>query len=268
MATPGYLNTSRREERQRPLAEILGKGKYLVPKLEPSPHCQHKETSHGANRLCSYQKCLDCGQEQKMPLTPLQDLHHWNSNLAFMQEDFLKRMINKAEQKNKAKADLGATPKAAPKRQTAVKSRAMAKAEAVVKTEVKEEEWENAVSIGEEDVAMMELTHNAHMQSCDACHVGEVTLHQHSMTGRLIWKCDNMQCQLHLQDQSRFLEQARGVFLCPHCNVMEMMPISATSNPEETELQCMNSNCSLAIFMFEMPLVYSKMGRFDITALM
>ena len=83
------------------LAMITGKGKYLLPQLEPSPQCSHKKVTHGANRLSSFQKCLQRGQEQKMPSTPLQDLHRWNTNLVYMQEDFYKRLVNKAVIKKK-----------------------------------------------------------------------------------------------------------------------------------------------------------------------
>ena len=68
------LTMSRRDDRVRPLACIMGKGKYLVPCLEDSTHCRHLNTKHGANKNMSFQKCTNCQQEQQMPLTPISQL--------------------------------------------------------------------------------------------------------------------------------------------------------------------------------------------------
>ena len=57
------------------------------------------------------------------------------------------------------------------------------------------------------------------------------------------------------------LEPAQGVFLCPQCQAAELLPISVGDQPDETQLQC--CNCGQAIYMFEMALVYSRLGRFQ-----
>ena len=250
-----------------------GEGKYLVPQLEPSPNCLHKQVTHGANRMQSFQKCLDCHQEQKMPLTPLAELHHWNNTLVFMKEDFYKRLVNKAVVK---KDETATTAKFSP--MTAVKSKAKARGmAALAKSEEhsEEEQWEvphqdhmaRATFIGEEDVAMEELTSQPHEQTCDACHQGMMMLHQHQVRGDLQWKCDNPQCLFFLAEISQHLVPARGIFLCPQCNSREMTVITSTNDPEETEVQCLNPDCNLQMFLFEMPLVYSRMGRFNVMAL-
>ena len=250
---------------------IMGKGKYLVPQLEPSPHCKHSQTSHGANRLMSYQKCLDCSQEQKMPLTPIAELHKWNNTMVYMHEDFLKRMINKtlvAKAKAKSSSSLGAMAKSGSTRPTATKSKA-----APVKSEIKEEDEDQyvdaAVWIGDDvDMVMEELTHSAHTQNCDACHQGVVTLFRYVGTDNLFWMCSQQGCMLNYAEiNENMIEEARGVFLCPRCNCREMVPINVTDDPQETELQCLNMGCNQQVLMFELPLLYSRMGRFNIKAL-
>ena len=254
----GQMNVARREDRVRPLACIMGKGKYLVPALEPSPQCAHKQVTHGANRMMSYQRCLDCQQEQKMPLTPLQDLHHWNTNLAFLKEDFFKKLCNQ----ELTKRGLGAKAKT-----TAVKSRP--KTKATVKTEIKEEENEfeqQAVILDEQDAwmtSMETLDHPAHQQPCSYCQPGQVTLHRMQMTNQLVWKCNNPRCDLFYAETMHQMEEARGVFLCPQCQAEEMVPISTTQNPEETEVQCLGGDCNMTMYLFEMAMVYGRMGMFN-----
>jgi hypothetical protein len=271
MATPGDLNISRREERQRPLGMIMGKGKYLVPQLEVSPHCKHTQTAHGANLLVSYQKCRDCNQEQKMPLTPVAELHKWNNTMVYMHEDFLKRMINKTiatKAKAKPSTSLGAMAKSSSARPTAAKSKA-----APVKEEVKEEDEEQyvdaAVWIGDDvEMVMEELTYSAHTQTCDNCHQGSVTLFRHVGTDNLFWKCDHPDCMLNYAEiNQNMIEEAKGVFLCPQCSGKELVPINVTDDPQETEMQCINFVCNQRMLMFELPLLYSRMGRFNIMAL-
>jgi hypothetical protein len=255
MATPGDLNVSRDEDRKRPMAMIQGRGKYLVPQLEKSPQCPHKSTKHGANRLASYNKCTDCGQEQSMPLTPVSDLNHWNHTLVYLKQDFIKRQINKEIQRKNE--NLGATAKASSMpRPTAAKSRPKAE----VKVEI-EEDWHRPV--WEEDVAM-EMSYQAHTQSCDFCQVGEVTLHRHVDDNKLLWKCNNPQCRLHLMQMAGQLVEAQGVMLCPQCQSNELMPVTVGEKPDETEVQCMNQDCGISILLFELPLLYSRMNRFNV----
>ena len=103
MPAQGYLNVSRPEDRVRPMACIRGRGRYLVPELEKSPHCAHLKTTHGANRILSYQRCDQCGQEQQMPLTPLQDLQHWNDTLVYVKCAFFEKATERLEAKVAAK---------------------------------------------------------------------------------------------------------------------------------------------------------------------
>ena len=89
-ALTGSLAMARREERVRPLAMVKGKGRFLVPALEPSPGCTHPEVEvkHGANRVLSWQECNQCQQKQIMPLTPITELHNWNQNLVYIPDVF------------------------------------------------------------------------------------------------------------------------------------------------------------------------------------
>ena len=98
---PGLKLTPHQEDRVRPRACIRGRGRYLVPELEPSPHCTHGKTSHGANKHCSYHRYDQCGQEQTMPLTPLQDLQHWNDTLVYVKCAFFDAATKKLETKTK-----------------------------------------------------------------------------------------------------------------------------------------------------------------------
>ena len=94
------LNVARRDDRVRS-GDDHGQGKVFAPSAGAVTPVLSQEVTHGANRLSSFQKCLQRGQEQKMPSTPLQDLHRWNTNLVYMQEDFYKRLVNKAVIKKK-----------------------------------------------------------------------------------------------------------------------------------------------------------------------
>ena len=243
----------------------MGKGKYLVPQLEVSPHCKHTQTAHGANRLVSYQKCLDCNQEQKMPLTPVAELHKWNNTMVYMHEDFLKRMINKTiatKAKAKPSTSLGAMAKSSSARPTAAKSKA-----APVKEEVKEEDEEQyvdaAVWIGDDvEMVMEELTYSAHTQTCDNCHQGSVTLFRCVGTDNLFWKCDHPDCMLNYAEiNQNMIEEAKGVFLCPQCSGKELVPINVTDDPQETEMQCINFVCNQRMLMFELPLAVLEDGQ-------
>jgi hypothetical protein len=272
MSTTGQLNIARREERQQPLACIMGRGKYLVPQLEASPQCPHSKTTHGANRMMSYQRCLDCQQEQQMPLTPLKDLQHWNHNLAFLQTDFLKRMVNLELEKKKQEAtgSLGAQPKGLAKAQpksvakaTAVKSRAQPVPTLIEPKDEEEETFlNNAVFIGdEEDMVMEQYTNPPPHQPCSRCQRGLVSLMRDTANQQLVWNCNNPACAFCCPDVNDILEPAQGVFLCPQCQAAELLPISVGDQPDETQLQC--CNCGQAIYMFEMALVYSRLGRFQ-----
>lgn len=84
----GTLKISSGEDRHRPLACIKGRGKYLVPMLEPSPDCTHPDTKHGANKYLTWAKCNKCMQEQKMPLTTLDQLQMWNERMVYIRSDF------------------------------------------------------------------------------------------------------------------------------------------------------------------------------------
>ena len=223
MSTPGQLNIARREERQQPLACIMGRGKYLVPQLEASPQCPHSKTTHGANRMMSYQRCLDCQQEQQMPLTPLKDLQHWNHNLAFLQTDFLKRMVNLELEKKKQEAtgSLGAQPKGLAKAQpksvakaTAVKSRAQPVPTLIEPKDEEEETFlNNAVFIGdEEDMVMEQYTNPPPQQPCSRCQRGLVSLMRDTANQQLVWNCNNPACAFCCPDVNDILEPAQGVF--------------------------------------------------------
>ena len=109
----------------------------------------------------SYRRCVDCGQEQQMPLTPVADLNHWNNNLVYIKKDFFKRMIKK---------EVGSQAAAKPK-PTAAKSRSQNKVKSEVKEEEVTEEWHHPA--WEEDVAMEELTYAPHTQMCDMCQKAE-----------------------------------------------------------------------------------------------
>ena len=89
-ALSGSMSVARREERVRPLAMVKGKGRFLVPALEPSPACSHPEAEvkRGANRVLSYQECNQCQQKQIMPLTPITELRDWNQNLVYIPDVF------------------------------------------------------------------------------------------------------------------------------------------------------------------------------------
>ena len=118
------------------------------------------------------------------------------------------------------------------------------------------------------EMVMEELTHSAHNQSCDYCHHGTVTLCRHVGTDNLFWKCDHQACPLNYAEiNQNMVEEAKGVFLCPECSGKEMVPINTTADPQETELQCINFVCNQRALMFELPLMYSRMGRFNIMAL-
>ena len=101
-------------------------------------------------------------------------------------------------------------------------------------------------------------------------------LYIHTPTQRLYWKCDRDNCSIrwaNLDATSEMAdatsEMAVGVLLCPHCQTHQMLHLDVPSNsPEdETEIQCTNTECNLAMYMFELPLVMQKMGAFDLRRL-
>ena len=102
-APSGSLMMTRDEDRVRPLAMIQGRGKYLVPKLEPSPYCNHMVTKHGGNRHMTWIRCEECRQEQKMPLTPLDQLTTWNERLVFVKSSFYDDEKEKVKSEDKKK---------------------------------------------------------------------------------------------------------------------------------------------------------------------
>ena len=58
---------------------------------------------------------------------------------------------------------------------------------------------------------------------------------------------------------------AVGTFLCPQCNSGEMMTAPAMDgDAQHTELICLNTNCSLAIYLYQLPDYYLRMGQFEI----
>ena len=118
--------------------------------------------------------------------------------------------------------------------------------------------------ITEEDVTM---EHPPHQQDCDLCNAGIQMLMRNSEDQTLMWNCDNPQCLIHQPDVNCILLPAQGVLLCPRCNAAEMMPIQIGENANETELQCMNHHCNQTVLMFELSLVYARMGRFRVDRL-
>jgi hypothetical protein len=60
------------------------------------------------------------------------------------------------------------------------------------------------------------------------------------------------------------LVEAQGVMLCPQCQSNELMPVTVGEKPDETEVQCMNQDCGISILLFELPLLYSRMNRFNV----
>ena len=166
---------------------------------------------------------MDCNQEQKIPLTPIAELHKWNNTIVYMHEDFLKRMINKttaAKAKAKSSTSLDAAAKSQTGRPTATKS----KAEVETKEEEDEEQYvDAAVWIGDDvEMVMEELTYSAHNQSC---HVG---------TDNFFWKCNHQDCPVNCAEIN---QNTVAGDLCPQCSGK---PINTTSDPQETELQCTN----------------------------
>ena len=154
------------------------------------------------------------------------------------------------------------------KRPTATKTRAKPK----IKPEVKEEIFEDAVFIGDPEdveVSLSDITmeNPPRNQESTICQRGLQVLMTNAETHRLLWNCNNQECVLHCQDQEEQLLPAQGVLLCFKCNAAEMMPISATDDPQETQVQCVNQNCRQTAYLFELPLVYSRMGRFRIEKL-
>ena len=126
---------------------------------------------------------------------------------------------------------------------------------------------QTAAMIGDQDVAMVEIQRQAHSQSCDVCHTGMVTLCRHVPSMNLLWKCDNMRCDHHWGDLNDHVQPAYGTMICPRCNSKEMLVIKDSPNPEDVEIQCMEEQCGLAAFLFEMPVAYARMGRFNINLL-
>lgn len=126
---------------------------------------------------------------------------------------------------------------------------------------------QTAAMIGDQGVAMVEIQRQAHSQSCDVCHTGMVTLCRHVPSMNLLWKCDNMRCDHHWGDLNDHVQPAYGAMICPRCNSKEMLVIKDSPNPEDVEIQCMEEQCGLAAFLFEMPVAYAKMGRFNINLL-
>ena len=300
MPAQGYLNVSRPEDRVRPMACIRGRGRYLVPELEKSTHCAHLKTTHGANRILSYQRCEQCGQEQQMPLTPLQDLQHWNDTLVYVKCAFFEKATERLEAKVAAKEKargtsakisstlqptakktsaraVGTSSMTGTSKTTATKSRSRP----LVKEETpdewlvcKEEEQEMAafeafIGDTEMETGPLDPLVQTHTQHCSLCRLGMAILYIHTPSQRLYWKCDRDNCSIRWANLDATSEMAVGVLLCPHCQTHQMLHLDVPSNsPEdETEIQCTNTECNLAMYMFELPLVMQKMGAFDLRRL-
>lgn len=98
----GPLHHHLDEDRVRPRACVKGKGRYLVPELEPAVDCQHLETKHGANRHLTWHQCQKCLQKQEMPLTAITELHVWNNSLIFVPDPFYESKKKKAQKNVKS----------------------------------------------------------------------------------------------------------------------------------------------------------------------
>ena len=237
MPGSGYLSVAKREDRQQPLACIKGRGKYLVPMLEPSPQCPHEQTTHGANRLMSYQTCKSCKQSQQMPLVPIQDLQVWNQQMAFHSTEFLKRLL---------KTDVKDAP--------ATSSKARAKPKAGSVREPVE------IYIGQDEDLEMEVVNNALTQPCTRCLRGQVVLCRRQLDHELTWNCNNPQCEKGCADPQRHLEPAHGIFLCPECQAAEVIKIRGVQDQDET-WQCME--CTYQRNLQSLQRDYAEIDRFD-----
>lgn len=276
------LTLSRREDRVRPLSCIMGKGKYLVPCLEDSTHCRHLKTQHGANKNMSYQKCLNCGQEQQMPLTPVNQMETWNNTLVYASHDFYQKKKVKEEKAESVKAE-STRSSTQGYRKPAAKSSAKATAAKTMpqkKSPIPEfssdpeeleedlemdDEWEEINPIGPQDIAMSSMENDVLAQHCGFCNNGSLLLHRHQTTGQLLWRCMNPTCRRAWNHLRGHTKPAVGTFLCPQCNSGEMMTAPAMDgDAQHTELICLNTNCSLAIYLYQLPDYYIRMGQFEI----
>lgn len=197
-----------------------------------------------------------------MPLTPISEMTRWNNVLAYMHLDFIKRMIamhlHKEHPDEPDPERVGARPKS-----RALPSHHGYSEEAQPETIHIGSETDGSVEILEDmDVTM---THPPLGQTCDLCPGGLQQLHRHQLTQSLFWACNNPRCAL-FRESKIDVELARGVFLCFNCQADEMIPINTTANPDETELEC--KRCGQVAYIFELPLVYSRMGRFKVDLLM
>lgn len=127
----------------------------------------------------------------------------------------------------------------------------------------REQEEAEAAMIGDPHEAMAQILSEALSQSCDNCQTGEVMLHRHSPSMNLLWKCDNSQCSLHWGQLNDAVHPAVGTILCPRCHSREMLEIAPGMSPEDQEMQCMDEQCGLAAYMFEIPTAYARIGRFN-----
>ena len=155
---------------------------------------------------------------------------------------------------------------AAKSKMTAAKSRPQMKEETEEWLDCKTEEDFRAfqVFIGDNEDETMDTTdYKALSVRCTLCRRGTCTLH-HLTTERsfpdLIWKCDFDLCTIRWSNLDATTRPALGVLLCPQCQKMPMHPIEVPMDDSEsnTEVQCMGDQCNMAMYMFEIPLVYSK----------
>lgn len=114
-----------------------------------------------------------------------------------------------------------------------------------------------AIHIGSETDGSVEymdvsMTNPPLGQPCDLCPGGMQQLHRRQLTRSLFWACSNPRGALYRESKID-VELAQGVFLCFNCQADEMLPISATENPDETELEC--KRCGQVSYIFELPLV-------------
>ena len=269
--------------------------------------CSHHMSKHGANRLMSYHECTECKQRQTMPLTPVTELHSWNNTLCYIPDPFYQKTAAKSKAKgSKQETASASSPEQQDKhsplttptvstmstRRTACKTRVQPFAPP---RRVKEEEiapmdqdfvgadsWHDVVAnqilrhgneavepamIGDPHAALEMLLHEALSQSCDTCHQGEVVLHRRSPSMHLLWKCDNPNCPHHWGQLEESVKPAVGVLICPRCQSKEMLQIAPGDEAENEEIQCMDENCNLAAYLFEMPTAYAKIGRFNVNLL-
>ena len=261
-ASQSTLTLAKRDDRLRPLACIMGKGKYLVPKLEACSHCQHAETKHGANRIQSFQKCLKCSQEQVMPLVPIQELQRWNDVMVYLKPDY-KTKNEKKEKSVKSEASIESVAIQGYQRRSLPPASSSAPKRSAASVETEEDlvivgTHPPIVDLAENDSDMEDAQELPPVlnQPCNRCQRGQLMLYRHLAMQHLIWICDNRQCKSFSADQEMVI--AYNVLLCPNCHCGELLLVNQT----QQIYQCQLSKCRAQLDLNRIKQVYLKMDQF------